>query len=204
MRKFIIIFIIGFLFLPLSIFATTKNVDFASCIDGDTAKFKDGTNIIKVRFLAIDTPESTNEIEPYGKDASNYTCQKLQKATTISLEFDVNSAEKDKYDRYLAWVFVDNVLLQKDIVRNGYGEVAYLYGNYKYTKELQSAQKEAQKENLRIWSDYKETTNYLWLYITFIILIMFYVFSEKYRQKINKIILSIIKKIIKKDLGTIA
>ena len=43
------------------------------CVDGDTAWFNVDGKKTKVRFLYIDTPESTNEIEPYGKEASEYT-----------------------------------------------------------------------------------------------------------------------------------
>ena len=35
----------------------------------------------KVRFLGINTPESTNYVEEYGREASEYTCNKLKNAT---------------------------------------------------------------------------------------------------------------------------
>ena len=44
------------------------------CIDGDTAWFMVDGKREKVRLLGIDTPESTNIIEDYGEEASNYTC----------------------------------------------------------------------------------------------------------------------------------
>ena len=59
----------------------------------------------------------------------------------------------DKYDRLLVWVFVDGNLLQKDLVENGYAKVAYLYGDYKYTKELEKVQELASANNLGIWNE---------------------------------------------------
>lgn len=78
-------------------------------IDGDTAHFYNNSKseIIKVRFLAIDTPESTGKVEPWGKPASIYTKSKLQNAEEIVLESDVEGkAELDSTgSRYLAWVW---------------------------------------------------------------------------------------------------
>ena len=52
-------------------------IELVSCIDGDTAKFVIDVKEEKVRFLGIDTPESTNYVETYGKEASEYTCNLL-------------------------------------------------------------------------------------------------------------------------------
>ena len=78
-------------------------------IDGDTVHFWNNshTEVIKVRFLAIDTPESTGKVEPWGKPASIYTKTKLQNAEEIALESDVDGkAVLDSTGgRYLAWVW---------------------------------------------------------------------------------------------------
>ncbi len=132
----------------------TSEVQLEKCIDGDTAHFLVDGNDTTVRFLAIDTPETkhpTKGEEPFGQEASEYTCSVLQKATVIELEYDEGSDRADKYGRKLAWVFVDGYLLQEQLVELGYAKVAYLYGNYKYTDRLISAQKRAKGSNLGIW-----------------------------------------------------
>jgi len=58
-------------------------IKFNQCTDGDTANFTLDGKVYKVRFLYIDTPESTIEKEKYGKEAANYTCSKLKKAIFI-------------------------------------------------------------------------------------------------------------------------
>ena len=82
------------------------------CIDGDTAHFWNNskTEILKIRFLAIDTPESTGKVEPWGKPASVYTKTKLQNAAEIALESDTEGeANFDSTgSRYLAWVWYRN------------------------------------------------------------------------------------------------
>ena len=125
-------------------------------IDGQGGQL--GAQLVKeitARFLAIDTPESVHPTigeEPFGKDASEYTCKALQNAETIVLEFDKNSDKKDKYDRYLVWVFIDGELLQKKLIKKGYAEVAYLYDDYKYTAELEKEKQKAKEKKIGIWS----------------------------------------------------
>lgn len=132
-------------------------VELIKCIDGDTAKF---TEVGTTRFLYIDTPESTRTIEPYGKEASAYTCNLLKNAKTIQLEYD--GPKKDKYNRTLAWVWIDGKLIQKEIIKKGYVEKFYDYGNYSYESELRSLQETAKEQGVGLWSKNKAnktTTN---------------------------------------------
>lgn len=159
MKKVMKILIISLLLIPINAFAKEK-VTLSKCVDGDTAKFVVKNKVRTVRFLAIDTPESVHpkkKVEPYGKEASAYTCKRLENADVIELEYDDNSTKTDKYDRLLAWIFIDSELLQKDLVRSGYAKVAYLYGDYKYTDILKDEEKIAKQKKLRIWSDNAES-----------------------------------------------
>ncbi len=140
-------------------FSSTENTEIVTleaCVDGDTARFlNQKEETMKTRFLAIDTPETvhpTKEEEPFGKDASDYTCEMLTNAEEIKLEYDENSDETDYYGRRLAWVFVDGVLLQDLLVKNGYAEVTYLYDDYKYTSLLQESESIAKTKQIGIWS----------------------------------------------------
>lgn len=157
--KKILTFIICLFITTIRVDAKSISVKFSNCVDGDTAKFNYKKEIITTRFLAIDTPETKHPnkpVEAWGKEASNYTCNKLKNADKIVLEYDDASDKVDKYDRHLAWIWVDNKLLQKELVEMGYAKVTYLYGNYKYTKELQDLEKKAITQKKGIWSDEKK------------------------------------------------
>lgn len=135
--------------------AEKKEVNFLDCVDGDTIKVEVDGEKMTLRFLAIDTPETvhpTKGVEPFGEEASDYTCEKVKNAKNLSIEYDPNSDIKDKYDRLLAWVFVDDSLLQKELVSLGYAKVAYIYGEYMYTDELLEEEKKAADSKLGIWS----------------------------------------------------
>jgi micrococcal nuclease len=152
MKKILLVILLLF---PIFVYAK-EEVKFSGCVDGDTIKVIINDEIKKVRLLAVDTPESVSTkegVEYYGKESSEYTCNLITNAKLIELEYDVNSDKTDKYDRVLAWVFVDNELLQDLLVKNGYAEVAYLYGNYKYTNILEASELIAKSKNIGIWKD---------------------------------------------------
>ena len=160
MKKVVIIFLFFCVFLT-NVNAEKVAVKFEGCVDGDTIKVMLDNKKTTVRFLAIDTPETvhpTKGEEPYGKEASNYTCDKVKNAKKLELEYDEGTTKTDKYSRALAWVFVDDNLLQKDLVSLGYAKVAYLYGDYKYTDELKEIEKTAKSKKLGVWSEEEKTT----------------------------------------------
>ena len=130
-----------------------EKVQFHSCIDGDTAKFYIKGEIKTTRFLAINTPEVGENEEPLGKEASNYTCQALKRAKEIYLEYDGNSDKEDKYGRILAFVWVDGELLERKIIEQGWGKVAYIYGDYAHVDELRIVENKAKEEGKGIWNN---------------------------------------------------
>lgn len=136
---------------------TTERVEFVRCVDGDTAVFMLRDEEVKFRFLAVDTPETvhpTKDVEAYGKNASEYTCNKLSDAKEIMVEYE-SSNNIDKYNRHLAWIWVDGSLLQKELISIGYAEVAYIYGEYRYTESLCLVQKKARDSAYGMWSENK-------------------------------------------------
>lgn len=130
-------------------------VKYYSSIDGDTAKFKLNEKIIKVRFLGIDapeTPQSPREEGYFWEEASNFTKEKLENANKVEIEYDENALQKDKYERDLTWVWVDNKLLQEELVSNGLAKTYMLQENYKYANILKQAENNAKNKKLGIWN----------------------------------------------------
>ncbi|MBM0868183.1 endonuclease YncB(thermonuclease family) [Staphylococcus auricularis] len=130
-------------------------VKLSATVDGDTAKFVYKGAVKTFRFLLIDTPETKHPRvgkQPFGQEASDRTAELLKQAKKIEVEFDVGE-KKDKYDRYLTYVYVDGKLLNNILVREGLAKVAYVYvPNTRYLSDLEASQKQAKAEQIGIWS----------------------------------------------------
>ena len=79
-------------------------------IDGDTTHFYVPTSIssdgvMKARYLAVNTPESTGRIEEWGKAASRFTKEKLENAHSILVESNDDSWNRDGNGRFLVFVW---------------------------------------------------------------------------------------------------
>ena len=78
-------------------------------IDGDTVHFNSkemDNGVLKARFLAVNTPESTGKIEEYGKTAAAFTKEKLAAAESIIVESDTEKWDADSTGgRYLVWIW---------------------------------------------------------------------------------------------------
>lgn len=203
--KKVLLFFIAFFILNESVYALDKTeVTFSKCIDGDTARVILNNEEIKIRFLAIDTPETKHpqkKVELFGQEASDFTCTALRKAHKIEIEYDNNSDKLDKYDRHLVWIFVDNELLQSQLIEKGLAKVAYLYNNYKYTYILEAKEILAKKNQIGIWSN-KKSNYYQFIIsaITIIVVIILFVFNKNFRNKIKRKAKTEIKKYIKTSI----
>ena len=152
-----VVFFVLFLFNVSIVYASNSKfkVTLDSCIDGDTARFVIKDEVKTVRFLSINTPEIAHDDvigEPFGEEASTFTCKMLTNASVIKLQYDSKSDKEDKYGRVLAWVFVDDELLQEKLVSEGLAEVKYVYKDYKYSSHLKDIELEAKKNELGIWA----------------------------------------------------
>ena len=132
-------------------------------IDGDTTHFHVSDDVmrngvLKARFLAINTPESTGKIEEYGKAASRFTKEKLSAATSIILESDSERWDADSTgDRYLVWVWYKTAEMSEyrnlnvEILQNGLA-IANSSANNQYGSVCMSAINQAREQKLYVYS----------------------------------------------------
>lgn len=133
-----------------------SEVTFVKHVDGDTSKFKINGQVKTVRYLLVDTPETVKPntpVQPFGKAASNYTKKALTNAHKIKLDYDKTGNKGDKYNRTLAYVYVDGKDLNEQLVKKGLARVAYVYKpNTKNEAKYLKAQNYAKSHRLGIWS----------------------------------------------------
>jgi micrococcal nuclease len=122
-------------------------------VDGDTFKAKIGDKEETVRLILVDTPETKHPNkpkQPFGEEASNLTGELLTHGTTVELEYDAE--QRDKYNRVLAYVYVNGESLQEKLLSEGLARVAVYPPNTKYQEKFESIQEEAKNKKVGIWS----------------------------------------------------
>jgi micrococcal nuclease len=122
-------------------------------VDGDTILLASGA---RVRLQGINSPESVkpdSPVEPWGLEASQFTKDFLERAHhRVRLTFSLE--RKDRYDRFLAFVWDGDVMLNEELVRAGLAQARL---DYRYSgtmkKRLAKAEQEARKAERGIWSN---------------------------------------------------
>lgn len=121
--------------------------------DGDTFTANVDGHEITVRMLGIDTPETVDprkSVQCYGKEASDQT-KKLLSKQKVRLKLNPNREEKDKYGRYLSYVYLGDVFVNESLLQDGYAR-EYTFGKpYQYQKEFREIESQAKEAKKGLW-----------------------------------------------------
>ncbi|MBU1683424.1 lamin tail domain-containing protein [Patescibacteria group bacterium] len=123
-------------------------------VDGDTFVMDFMGKQMKVRMIGVDTPETVHPFKPiefYGRQASDYL-KNLLTGKSISLKFDYQ--KMDKYGRLLAYIYLDDLFVNAEIVKQGYG-YAYTRFPFKYLDDFVGYEEEAKENKVGIWENLK-------------------------------------------------
>ncbi len=127
-------------------------------IDGDTIRVNINGKIEKIRLLGIDTPETVDprkEVQCFGLEASK-KLKELISGKNVGLEVDSTQPDRDKYQRLLRWVYLeDGADINLLMVQEGY---AFSYKKYPTQKldKLNLLEQQARAGNKGLWSNCNE------------------------------------------------
>ncbi len=133
-------------------------------VDGDTLlvspQFSPPTRDrreIRLRLLGIDCPESVkpdHPVEPWALEAAEFT-RHFVSGGSVRLRFD--KRRLDRYDRYLAYVFVADKMLNEELLRAGLAVVSIFPGDSEsIARRLRVAAREAEDAQRGVWSKTRE------------------------------------------------
>lgn len=128
--------------IELSSINSTRSAKVERVLDGDTIEMESGE---RVRYLGINAPESG---QPFSTEAIREN-ERLVAGRTVNLEFDIQT--QDRYGRLLAYIWVGNMLVNKEIVKNGYAVSETIQPNVKYQDLILKAQEEARTACRGLW-----------------------------------------------------
>lgn len=95
----------------------------ARVLDGDTIDLESGE---RIRYLMIDTPEATSEVECYGEEARQFNAD-LVAGREVTLRYDQQC--EDRFGRLLAYVSVDGREVNTLLVERGFACLLHLPPN---------------------------------------------------------------------------
>lgn len=122
-------------------------------IDGDTIEVMFEGEKKTVRYIGIDTPETVHPSKPVecmGKEASVYN-KSLVEGKRVQLEIDISNT--DKYGRLLRYVYMDGVMVNELLVKEGYANVLTYPPDVKYDKHFLALEREARVGKKGLWSE---------------------------------------------------
>ena len=120
-------------------------------VDGDTILVDLSGSATLVRLIGIDAPETDGpftERECFGDEATTFAHFALADRE-VELSFDVDRT--DRFDRTLAYVWVDGSLFNERLVREGSATVSTFPPNVRYVDRLAAAEREARSERRGLW-----------------------------------------------------
>lgn len=122
-------------------------------VDGDTIHVQLGARLEKVRYIGVDTPEvhhpSKGE-EPGGREATVVN-RELVSGRRVRLELDAQS--RDRHGRLLAYVWVDDTMVNAELVRRGFAQVMTVPPNVRHQPLFLELQREARAAGRGLWRD---------------------------------------------------
>lgn len=121
-------------------------------IDGDTIVLGDVSST-NVRYLGIDSPEVQSldgPGDPLAGEARRLN-ENLIGGKKVRLEFDKETF--DPYGRTLAYVFVDDIFLNEQMLSSGLAKILIIPPNDRYAERLLQAEREAKDHRRGIWGD---------------------------------------------------
>lgn len=130
-----------------------------SVVDGDTVKVRMSGRLESVRLIGIDAPETNapgRPVQCFGPEATA-KAKDLLAGKAVRLEYDESQGRRDRFDRLLAYAWVDDVLYNEWVIRQGYAREFTYSAPYRYQTTFKAAEAEARAAGRGLWA--AETCN---------------------------------------------
>jgi len=121
-------------------------------VDGDTINVEINGKVESVRYIGIDTPETVDPRKPvqcFGVEASKKN-KELVEGKMVRLETDIT--DRDKYNRLLRYIWLDDILINQELVEQGYAKSYSYPPDIKYQDKFVAAEKKAREDKLGLWT----------------------------------------------------
>ena len=139
-----LLFIVGL--IPSYAFSETITGKVVSVADGDTVTIlTPQKKQVKIRLAAVDCPESG---QAFGKKAKKFTS-----SLVYGKPVQVEKETTDRYGRTVGFVYVDDLNLSEQIIRQGYGWVYRKYCKWAFCNDWLVLEEKARNARTGLWAD---------------------------------------------------
>ena len=146
--------------LPVLLFLIATFTAQAETLHGKVVHIADGDTItilteskqqVKIRLAGIDTPEKA---QPFGNKAKQAVAAlTFQKQATVDVE------TTDRYGRTVGTVFVNDLNVNAEMIRQG---LAWVYRKYTNDKKLYALEAQAKQAKRGLWASDRSIEPWLW------------------------------------------
>ncbi|MBN1635901.1 MAG: thermonuclease family protein [Deltaproteobacteria bacterium] len=136
----------------IGLFHTAGSLDLQEVVkvyDADTIEIRDGT---KIRLIGVDAPEVESpyrQAESYGVESKSYLTKML---LGKKVRIVVGEQPYDKYGRTLAFIYLDDTLINGRIIKDGWAR-AYRYYDFPFKELFITYEKQARAKGLGMWEE---------------------------------------------------
>lgn len=117
-------------------------------IDGDTLILDSGET---VRLIGVDAPETKHPeipVQRFGEESTEFV-RRMAEGFECTLGYETNNL-RDAYGRLLAYVYIDDRMVNAEIIRRGYG-YAYTRFPCAYQDQFVRLEREAREKQYGLW-----------------------------------------------------
>jgi micrococcal nuclease len=121
-------------------------------LEGDLIQVLLEGGLYQVKYILIDAPafnDPEKGTEPFGTESLELN-RRLVEGQTVTLEKD--ESETDVAGRLLRYVYVGDLMVNEEMLRQGLARVELLPPDLKYASRFQQVEQAAQTTNVGIWS----------------------------------------------------
>jgi micrococcal nuclease len=130
----------------------SATADVIRVVDGDTIEVELEGRTESVRYIGVDTPETPKPGTPaqcFAEEASVFN-EALVAGERVRLVFDREL--RDRYGRLLAYVYVEGLLVNAELIRDGYARTLEIEPNTAMADRLSALERQAGRAGRGLWS----------------------------------------------------
>jgi micrococcal nuclease len=127
-------------------------------VDGNTIRVNLGDRVETVRYIGINAKQTTQVAKTPNQSVGDIIDVNRQLVARQQVRLELDTQERDREGRLLAYVFVADRMVNAELVRRGSAETMTIQPNVRYRDLFVSLEQEARDDRRGLWANQSEPT----------------------------------------------